>query len=206
MPGKLSPLDVVPTSLLKSCTDVFSPIIAHLANISFSSGHFPTSFKKAQITPLIKKPGLDCHIPASYRPISNLSTISKLLERLVLTRIMSHIEKSSAVDTFQSAYRTGYSTETALLRVTNGILEAIDMQQTVILVALDQSAAFDCIEHDILIRRLEHSFGITGEVLSWMRSYLQSRSSYVRLQSSSSEVISVEYGVPQGSSLGPILF
>lgn len=206
MPGKSSPLDVVPTSLLKSCVDVFSPIIAHLANISFSCGHFPTTFKKAQITPLIKKPGLDCHIPANYRPISNLSTISKLLERLVLTRIMSHIKSSSATDTFQSAYRTGYSTETALLRVTNDILAAIDTQQSVILVALDQSAAFDCIDHDILIRRLEYSFGITGDALNWMRSYLQSRSSFVRLQSSSSDITSVEYGVPQGSSLGPLLF
>ena len=80
MPGKSSPRDTLPTSLLKSCIDVFAPVIAHLANLSFKDGCFPMGFKMAQVLPLIKKPGLDQENYANYRPISNLSTISKVVE------------------------------------------------------------------------------------------------------------------------------
>ena len=88
MPCKSSPLDFVPTSLLKDCSGAFSCIIANLANLSFKHGSCPSAFKMAQITPLLKKPGLDATEPSNYRPISNLNTISKVLERLVLTRAL----------------------------------------------------------------------------------------------------------------------
>ena len=95
---KSPPLDVVPTSLLKACPGTFSDILAYLANLSFHQGCFPTQFKNAQIAPLVKKQGLDSKDPASYRSISNLNTISKIIERLVLTRITPHISSSSSVD------------------------------------------------------------------------------------------------------------
>ena len=82
-------MDYIPTSLLKSCSKVFSHIIAHLANLSFSEGCFPSDFKAAQITPLLKKPGIDTNLPVNNRPISNLNNISKLLERLFLTRLQN---------------------------------------------------------------------------------------------------------------------
>ena len=113
LPNKSSPLDVLPTSLLKSCTDIFAPIIAHLANLSFDQGQFPTKFKLAQVLPLLKKPGADRSQPVNYRPISNLSTISKLMERLVLCRLRPHLLSSGNFNSLQSAYRTGHSTETA---------------------------------------------------------------------------------------------
>ena len=206
MPSKSSPLDVVPTSLLKTCSDGFSIIIANLANITFQRGYFPTKFKTAQITPLIKQHGLDPDDPSSYRPISNLNTISKILERLVLARVTLHISSLSSIDRFQSAYKRAHSTETALLRVTNDIFNAFDAGQSTVLVALDLSAAFDCIEHSTLLSRLQYTYGLTGAALDWMTSYLDSRRSYVRWKDCVSDHAAVDAGVPQGSSLGPQLF
>ena len=206
MSSKSSPLDFVPTSLLKTCAGVFSYIIADLANTTFRLGLFPSKFRMAQITPLMKQRGLEFSDPSSYRPISNLNTISKILERLVLTRITSHSNESAAVDPLQSAYRHGYSTETALLQVTSDIFEAFDAGESVLLVALDQSAAFDCIHHATLIDRLRHTYGLTGVALDWMKSYLSSRQSYVNWRTCNSDHIVVDTGVPQGSALGPQLF
>jgi retron-type reverse transcriptase len=132
--------------------------------------------------------------------------VSKILERLVLARIVPHVTTSTNFDLMQSAYRKHHSTETALLKITNDIYDGFDNRQSTILVALDQSAAFDCIDHLTLIRRLHHSFGIEGPALDWMTSYLQTRKSFVRFKNASSVVSAVEHGVPQGLSLGPLLF
>ena len=110
MPSKSFPLDFVPTSLLKACNCVFSQIIANLANMTFQHGLFPSRFRMAQVTPLLKQCGLDANDPSSYRPISNLNTISKVLERLVLVRITPHSNESAAIDPLQSAYRQCYPT------------------------------------------------------------------------------------------------
>jgi len=90
MPSKSSPLDVLPCSLLKSCS-FFAPVIAKLVNLSMQTGKFPASYKRAQVLPLLKKAGLDSSSPGNYRPISNLSTVSKILERLLLTRLCPHL-------------------------------------------------------------------------------------------------------------------
>ena len=97
MPQKSSPMDFMPTSLLKSCADIFVPIICRLANLSFAEGHFPRIFKTAQVTPLIKKPGMDPDAPGSYRPISNLNTVSKILEKLFATTSSSSSSSSSSL-------------------------------------------------------------------------------------------------------------
>ncbi len=206
MPAKSSPLDVVPTSLLKACPITFSNILAFLTNLSINQGCFPTQFKKAQITPLMKKPCLDPDDPASYRPISNLNTISKIIERLVLTRIIAHVSSSPSVDCLQSAYRRFHSTETALLKVTDDIYKAFNDGQSLLLVALDMSAAFDCINHGTLLNRLQHTFGVSGKAFDWFRSYLHRRTAFVKFNSSSSSCNDLAAGVPQGSSLGPVLF
>ena len=94
MPAKTSPLDILPTKLLKSCVDTFAPIIAHLVNLSFQEGRFPKNFKSAQVTPILKKKDLDASQPQNYRLISNLNTISKILERLFLLRLDEHVKQS----------------------------------------------------------------------------------------------------------------
>ena len=102
---KSSRQDFIPTSLIKSCSSVFSEFISPLANLSFSEGTFPSRFKLALVSPLIKKLGLDKKVPSNYRPISNLNNISKILERLLLARVQDHIISSTNFNPFQSAYR-----------------------------------------------------------------------------------------------------
>ena len=101
--------------MVKACSDVFAPMITKLANLSFAEGRFPSQFKLAQVTPLLKKAGLDTSDPANYRPISNLNTISKIIESLVLARLHPYIAATGNFNPLQSAYRKQHSTETALL-------------------------------------------------------------------------------------------
>ena len=116
---------------------------------------------------------------------------------------MSHLLQ---VSTVQSAYRRQHSTETALLKITNDIYTGFDTHQSTILAALDQSAAFDCIDHEIMISRLQHTFGVTDLALSWFASYFTARSMSVRRRGISSALTPCDYGVPQGSALGPLCF
>ena len=110
-------MDSIPTSVIKLCPDIFTTLITRLATISFRDGAFPSIYKTASVTPILKNKKLDRDSPANFRPISNLHTISKILERLFLSRVMQHIEDSPNFNPYQSAYRRGYSTETALLRL-----------------------------------------------------------------------------------------
>ena len=206
LPCKSSPVDFIPTSLLKSCNCVFSDIVANLANISFAQGSFPTAYKTAQVTPLLKKEGLDKTLPANYRPISNLNNISKILERLFLKRIQPHITTSPNFNPFQSAYRRNHSTETSLLYTVNRICQDVNNGKCTLLVSLDLSAAFDTVDHTILSNILKNSFGIQGPALSWINSYLHDRQQFVRIGDATSPTTLLSTGVPQGSVLGPILF
>ena len=134
MPSKSSPLDVLPCSLLKSLhAHMLTPAIARLANLSLQTGNFPARSKRAQVLPLLKKAGLDSSQLANYRPISNLPTVSKVLERLVLARLRPHLLSSANFSQFQSAYRKGHSTETALLEVLDGVFTAADDKQVTVM-------------------------------------------------------------------------
>ena len=143
-------LDPFPTKLLMSHLSSIINIILRIVNLCFSSGDFPASCKSAIISPLIKKPGLDSEILKNYRPVANLSFISKIIEKAIATQIHSHLINNDIVDNFQSAYKTGHSCETALLRVYNDIVTTIGRGNGAMLVLLDLSAAFDTIDHDNL--------------------------------------------------------
>ena len=205
-PSKSCALDPIPTWLLKQCEDQLIPVLTLIINASLSTAEFSDELKKAFVTPLIKKAILDCEILKNYRPVSNLSFLSKLIERIVCVQLIDHLKNNDLYEVFQSAYRQLHSTETALLRVQSDLLNAVDSHGGAILVLLDLSAAFDTIDHDILLDILSTSFGVRGDVLQWFSSYLKDRSQTVQIGSSFSEEHKLSYGVPQGSVLGPILF
>jgi len=117
LPDKQCDLDPLPTSLLKKCLHVLAPTITHIINLSLSTGEFPSSFKQSIVTPLIKKPSLDKENLSNYRPISNLSFLSKLTERVIKIRLDQHLTQNSLYNLYQSAYTKFHSTETALLSV-----------------------------------------------------------------------------------------
>ena len=125
----------------------------------------------------------------NYRPISNLSFISKLIERAVATEVNQHVHNNKLGEPLQSAYRPLHSTETALLRVKNDILHSIDDHKAVALVLLDLSAAFDTVDHTIVIQRLEQVFGLDGLVLSWFRSYLDERKQCISVKQAISDAL-----------------
>ena len=206
LPGKTSPLDVIPTSLLKNCTDIFVPIIVRLANLSFGEGKFPSNFTRARVTPILKKDGLDPEIPSNYRPISNLNTLSKILERLFLSRLKRRFNDTGRTNTYQSAYKQFHNTETAVLKILDDIYAAVDDKIVTCLAALDLSAAFDTLEHETLLARLRNSYGLDGTALSWITTYLRDRSQWIKYDDVVSPATKCEFGVPQGSVLGPMLF
>ena len=199
-------LDPVPTACLMDCLDVLLPHITHVMNTSLSSGHFPPIFKSAIVRPLLKKPSLDQNCLQNYRPVSNLSFLSKVLEKIVLSQLLDHLTHNHLLNPHQSAYRQSHSTETALLRIVNDILLGLDNDKVALLALLDLSAAYDTIDHSILLSRLQTSFGISGTVLSWFQSYLLDRSQTVCVKGASSKPSVLSFGVPQGSVLGPMLF
>ena len=199
-------IDVIPTKLLKACIDSFTHPITYLINLSLSEGIFPSDFKHAIVTPLLKKQSLPKNELSSYRPISNLNFISKVLERVLYSRLCSHLNTFPSLSPFQSAYRKFYSTETALIRIHNDLTLAMDQQRVSALVLLDLSAAFDTIDHNILLSRLNSCFGITNAAHSLLLSYLSQRSQSVAIDQTASDTLSLIRGVPQGSVLGPLLF
>jgi hypothetical protein len=201
--NKSCELDPIPTWLLKSCLDELLPFLSNIINISLSTGNVPAEFKRSYVKPLLKKPTLDQNILKNYRPVSNLSFVSKTLERVVSSRIDEHVTKNQLQEKYQSAYRKFHSTETALIKVQNDVLKFLDHGNVTVLVMLDLSAAFDTIDHKTLLQRLENVFGITEKPLEWITSYLQDRKQTVYINGVLSDPVTLNFSVPQGSVLGP---
>ena len=198
-PTKSCTLDPIPTFLLKESVDVLLPYLTAMINASLREGRLPASQKHAILTPLLKKSHLDASDLKNYRPVSNLAFISKVAERIVVEKLVSHLQEQDLLPRLQSAYRRHHSTETALLRVMSDIYAAVDRQDVTLLGLLDLSAAFDCVDHDILVRRLQQSFSICGTALAWLQSFLHSRTQQVCFNRQLSTVVELLFGVPQGS-------
>ena len=205
-PSKSCSLDPIPTSLLKECVNELSPIIARIVNLSLETGTFPSLYKKAIVRPLIKKPSLERKL-SNYRPVSNLSFVSKIIEEAVSRQTTNHLKINCLNERMQSAYKKNHSTETAMISVLNNILNQLDKPNTAVLLAnLDMSAAFDTVNHQVLFRRLQSTFGIHDMALKWFKSYLHKRKVCVKIEGEESDTIELDLSLPQGSKLGPRLY
>ena len=154
----------------------------------------------------MKKSTLDQDELSSYRPIANLPFLAKVTEKIVACRLTSHLQEKGLHQFLQSAYKKYHSVETALVKISDDILRAIDERKAVMIVLLDLTAAFDTIDHATLLQRLRDDFKVDKIALQWFRSYLEGRRQAVNINGTLSPENAVRYGVPQGSVLGPLLF
>ena len=199
------PLDPIPSPLLQSIAPAISPFLTTTINSSLTTGVVPAALKQARVTPLLKKPALDPTIISNYRPVSLLSFLSKTLERAVYNQLSSYLIQKDLLDPNQSGFKTGHSTETALIAVTEALHLARAKGLSSALILLDLSAAFDTVNHQILLSSMSE-LGVAGSALAWLASYLDNRSYQVSWRGTLSEPQPLRTGVPQGSVLGPLLF
>ena len=196
--------------MLKKVVPTIIQLLTKLVNESLQTGKFSDDLKEALVKPLLKRISLE-PIFKNYRPVSNLPFMGKLMERCVIDQLMDHIHANNLMELLQSAYKSCHSTETALFKVKADILKVMDNQEVTCLVLLDLSAAFNTVDHKILLNWLDNHFGIKGMALQWIESYLTNWSQRVVIGDTNttgakSKSISLKFGVPQGSVLGPILF
>lgn len=196
-------LDNINNKILKAIGHSIAVPLADIFNLSMASGDFPSAWKVAAVVPIHK--GGPKNDLGNYRPISLLGSISKLLERIVNKRLMNFLETQNVIMDRQFGFRRGRSTEDAVSLLTNTVASNLDKDQKCIGVFLDLAKAFDSISIPILISKLE-SYGIRGNCLKWFTEYLTGRQQCVRISNNKSGLRTVNFGVPQGSTLGPTLF
>ena len=204
--AKQCQLDPAPSWLVKRASVVLAPVLARMCNASFQQSALPINSKHAIVRPLLKKSSLDPNDPNSYRPISNLSFVSKIVEKVVDARLSSHSSTHNLLPVFQSAYRPFHSTETAVICVVNNMLKAMDQGHVGALMLLDLSAAFDTVDHQILNDVMRRRFGVCGSALDWLADFLNDRTQIIRMGGRESAISKLKYGVPQGSVTGPKRF
>ena len=181
----------------------FVSAFASIVNSSFEQGIFPESLKTAKVVP-IHKEGLKTSVE-NYRPISLLTSFSKVYEKLMHHRIVEFLHTNDILYEGQYGFRAGRSCEHALLNAQNTLSNSLSKNQVSLLLLIDFSKAFDMVEHDILLKKLHH-YGMRGNTYDWIRSYLNNRKQYVSINGVTSTPTEIKYGVPQGSILGPLMF
>lgn len=195
--------DNISNNLLKHCKNLISKPLTALINNSLSKGIFPNKLKISKIIP-IHKSGDRCKLE-NYRPVSILSSLAKIFEKIVADRIVNFFDKNNLFNSNQFGFRKGVSTTTAIIQVLKLLYKNLDQHKKCVGVFLDLSKAFDLVNHEILIKKLE-CYGVRGNTLDWFKSYLNNRKHYVYANNYKSEVLESTVGVPQGSILGPLLY
>ena len=191
------------SEILQKTKDALSYPLTKIINLSFTSGIHPSNLKISKTIPIFKK---DCPLTLSnYRPISLLSNINKIFEKLIFNRVYGFLEKHKCIYEHQYGFRKKHSTNHALINITDEIREALDKNHTAIRVFVDFQKAFDTVNHSILVSKLDH-YGIRGCINDWFKSYLNERKQFVSIDGFNSSETIIEHGVPQGSVLGPLLF
>ena len=193
----------IPYRILFLLKNEISKQLADLFNLSFMTGVFPSVFKTAKVVPVFKKDSkLDY---SNYRPISLLSNIEKILEKLIYKRLYTFLSNNNIIYNLQFGFRKQYSTSHALINITENIRKALDDRKIGYGVFVDFQKAFDTVDHQILLAKLNH-YGIHGVSNDWFKSYLSNCNQHVSINGFDSGLTSINCGVPQGSVLGPLLF
>ena len=195
--------DKINARFVRDAAETLTPSLTQLVNLSYRSQVFPDVLKEAIVRPLYKKE--DKEKPEFYRPVSILPVISKVFERSATDQLMKYLESNQILSSTQHAYRRNHSTVTCLADLTDEIRRRRDRNETVVVLGMDLSKAFDSINHNILMKKLA-IIGCGPNLITWMRSYLTNRKQRVKFKNVTSDEEVVESGVPQGSILGPVLF
>lgn len=195
--------DGIPSKVLKTSCTTLAPIITKICNLCISKGIFPNCFKKALVMPVFK--GGDRSSVNNYRPISMLTTLSKIFEKVLNKRLVSYLETQKLLSPNQYGFRKGKSTEDAAFDLTETITRSLDQRLKCVGIFLDLSKAFDTVSIPILLDKLD-KVGIRGITLDIFKDYLSNRSQQIKVNEHLSDDMPLTYGVPQGSILGPTLF
>ena len=195
--------DGIHSSVIKSCIPFISHPLAYIFNLSILTGSVPSNLKIAKVTPIFKNG--DRHSFSNYRPISVLPCFSKILEKLIYKRLSNFLSKYHILYDQQFGFRNNYSTDLALIHLIDHLSSSLSDKLHSVGVFLDLSKAFDTIDHSILLSKLEY-YGVRGIALQWFTDYLSNRKQYTTVQNCDSSRLTINYGVPQGSILGPLLF
>ena len=193
----------IPIGVIKKTSSIISPLLAWNFNHSMNIGKFPDELKLGKITPIFKKDNEE--LLENYRPVSTLPIFGKIFEKILYTRLYNYFVSKGILYDGQFGFRKYHSTSHALNYSIDQIKESIKQGDHVLGIFIDLSKAFDTIDHNLLIQKLEH-YGIRGNALALIRSYISNRKQCVSVLGEISDQLHVIYGVPQGSCLGPLLF
>ena len=196
-------LDGISNKVLKISAEVIINPLTHILNESFVKGIFPECLKTAKVIPLFKKG--DEALCSNYRPISLLSCFHKLFEKVIKVKLLDFLNENNVLYKYQFGFRKNHSTNLALLEVTEQLYANLNVDNYGLGIYLDFQKAFDTVDHEILLHKLNH-YGIRGNILDWFKSYLSNRKQFTFINGVYSTASHINYGVPQGSVLGPLLF
>ena len=210
LPNKTSSgYDNISNILLKKLKNELLIPLAHVFNQSLKQGTFPDAMKIAEVIPLYK--GKERYIESNYRPISLLTTMSKILEKIVCNRVYDFLNRTGQIVPTQYGFREGHSCDNAVSHLVGKVLKNQENKLDTVAIYLDLSKAFDTLDHNIVLEKM-YQYGIRGETYNWFKSYLSNRKLQVKCGATStgrteiSDTYDIEFGTPQGSCLGPLIF